>query len=396
MRHPWKSVTAAAALLLVAAAPAPAKGEWTPAWSASMWEATNARQEVAVDNATLSFAIRVGAEGDRIRLRLSNEYGEPLTIGAVSVRRPGGKAVPVSFGGQTSARAPAGATLVSDAAELQVGAFDLIEISVYLPGAVKLNTVHGAGGAKTRISAPGNFAGEPFVAVRTADTRPLLAGVEVLGKAPRPVIVAFGDSITDNPGCANDAVPICRWGDVLGRRLAQEGKPHVVVTQAISGNRVISRGAGPSAVERFERDVLDLPGVTHVVILEGVNDIGSSGQRRPDGTTAPTLSHEQLIEGYRTLIAGAHRRGIKAVGMTILPFEGAKYHTEAGEAMRMRVNDWIRTSGAFDAVIDMEKFVADPANPKRLDPALQRGDNLHPDGRGQTRIGEAIPLDIFE
>jgi lysophospholipase L1-like esterase len=149
-------------------------------------------------------------------------------------------------------------------------------------------------------------------------------------------------------------------------------------------------------VERFDRDVLTLPGVSHVVILEGVNDIGSSGRRRPDGTAAPTISYEQLIDGYQKLVASAHRRGIKAIGMTILPFEGANYHTDAGEAMRVRVNDWIRTSGTFDAVVDMEKFVADPANPKRLDPALQRGDNLHPDGRGQTRIGEAIPLDIFE
>src|SRR5690606_31178538 len=199
----------------------------------------------------------------------------------------------------------------------------------------------------------------------TSNHRPLLAGVDVLGKAARPVIVAFGDSITDNTGCAIDAVPICRWGDVLGRRLARAGKPHVVVTQAISGNRVISRGTGPSAVERFDRDVLTLPGVTHVVILEGVNDIGGSGRRRPGGTAAPTITYEQLIDGYRKLVASAHRRGIKAIGMTILPFEGANYHTAAGEAMRMRVNDWIQTSGAFDAVVDMEKVVADPANPKR-------------------------------
>lgn len=394
MRRPWKPIVVAGALLLVAAAPA--KGEWTPAWSASMWEAANEKQEVAIENATVRFAVRVGAEGGSIRLRLSNEYGEPLTLGAVSVRRPGGKAVPVRFGGRPSTHVPAGATMVSDAAELRVDAFDVIEVSVYLPGAVKLNTIHGASGDKTLISTPGDFTQIPFTAIRTSNHRPLLGGVDVLGKAARPVIVAFGDSITDNTGCAIDAVPICRWGDVLGRRLARAGKPHVVVTQAISGNRVISRGTGPSAVERFDRDVLTLPGVTHVVILEGVNDIGGSGRRRPDGMAAPTITYEQLIDGYRKLVASAHRRGIKAIGMTILPFEGANYHTAAGEAMRMRVNDWIRTSGAFDAVVDMEKAVADPANPKRLDPALQRGDNLHPDGRGQTRIGEAIPLDIFE
>jgi lysophospholipase L1-like esterase len=394
MPNLWRTPVAAAALLLVGAAPAHA--EWTPAWSASMWKAANAKQEVAVENATVSFAVRVGADGDKIRLRLSNEYGQPMRIGAASVRLAGGKAVPVSFRHKTSAGVAAHTVLVSDAVGLRVKAFDVIEISLYLPDAVRLNTVHSASGAKTSISAAGDHTKSSFTAVRTSDNRPLLAGVDVFGKASRPVVVAFGDSITDNVGCAIDAVPICRWGDVLGRRLAQAGKPQVVVTQAISGNRVISMGSGPSAVDRFDRDMLALPGVTHVVILEGINDIGGSGRRRPNGTTEPTISYEQLIDGYRKLVERAHQRGIKAIGLTILPFQGAGYYTEAGEAMRMRVNDWIRTSGTFDAVFDMEKVVADPSNPKRLDPALQRGDNLHPNGLGETRMGEAIPLSLFE
>jgi lysophospholipase L1-like esterase len=116
---------------------------------------------------------------------------------------------------------------------------------------------------------------------------------------------------------------------------------------------------------------------------------------RPDGTKAPTITAEQLIEGYRSLVTRARQRGIKVMALTILPFEGAGYYTEAGEAMRVRVNEWIRTSGTFDAVFDMEKVMADPANPRRLNPALQRGDNLHPEARGETRMGEAIPLDWF-
>lgn len=394
MLHLWKPVAATTALLLIGAAPP--STQWTPAWSASMWKAGNAKEEVAIQNATVSFAVRVGAGGDKIRLRLSNEYGQALRIGAASARLQGGKTTPVTFDRQASTRAPANAVIVSDAVGLQVKPFDVIEISLYLPDSVRLNTVHSAPGAKTLISAAGDHTGSPFTAVRTSGNRPLLAEVEVLSKAPRPVVVAFGDSITDNAGCANDAVPICRWGDVLGRRLAQAGKPQVVVTEAIAGNRVISFGRGPSAVDRFDRDVLALPGVTHVVILEGINDIGGSGRPRPDGTTAPTITYEQLVNGYRKLIARAHQRGIKAIGLTILPFQGAGYYTEAGEAMRMRVNDWIRTSGAFDAVVDMEKVVADPANPKRLDPALQRGDNLHPNGDGETKMGDAIPLSLFE
>lgn len=387
------SSIAAAAIFLIGAAP---QGrQWTPSWTASMWKAPDARQEIAVDNATISFSVRVGAGGDRVRLRLSNEYGPDLRIGAASVRLPNGKTVPVTFGGKRSVRIAAAGIISSDAAKLKVDPFDVIEISLYLPDSVRLNTVHGAAGARTQISGPGDFTKAPFTGLRKVDNRPLLAGVDVLGKEQRPVIVAYGDSITDNTGCALDAVPECRWGDVLGRRLTQAGKPHVVVTQAISGNRVISVGSGPSAVDRFERDVLSLPGVTHVLLLEGINDIGGSGRKRPDGTAAPTITAEDLIDGYRRIIASARARGIKVMGLTVLPFEGAGYYTEAGEAMRVRVNEWMRTSGEFDAVFDMEKVMADPANPKRLNPALQRGDNLHPDGRGETRMGEAIPLEWF-
>ncbi|NML07803.1 SGNH/GDSL hydrolase family protein [Sphingomonas sp. G-3-2-10] len=393
MRWIGKAALVAAALLL-AGATSPEK--WTPAWTASMWKAGTERQEVPVANATLRFSIRVGADGDRIRLRLSNEYGQALQIGAASVRVAGGKAVAVTFGRKEAAEIPARTVITTDPARLKLRQFDVVEVSLYLPGSIRLNTVHGAGGDKTLLSVPGNYtAATSFGVAARYDHRPLLAGVEVLGGKPRPVIVAFGDSITDNTGCAMDAVPLCRWGDVLARRLAAAGRPHVVVTQAISGNRVLSQGTGPSAVERFDRDVLSLPGVTHVVLLEGINDIGGSGRVRGDGSVAPTITAEQLIEGYRQLIARARARGIKVMGLTILPYQGAGYYSEAGEAMRVRVNEWMRTSGEFDAVFDLEKVVADPANPQRLDPSLHRGDFLHPDARGETKMGEAIPLEWF-
>lgn len=392
MRWGRNILVAGSALLLGAAAPA--AQHWTPAWTASMWQATG-NQRVTVENATISFTVRVATGGDRLRLRLSNEYGEALRVGAASVRIAGGKAVRVTFDRSGTTTIAKQTVIASDAAKLAVKPFDLVEVSLYLPEAATLNTVHGAGGAKTLISPPGDHTRASFTPIKRVDNRPLLAAVEVLGKAPKPVVVAFGDSITDNTGCANDAVPICRWGDVLARRLAAAGRPHVVVTQAISGNRVLSRGSGPPAVERFDRDVLQLPGVTHVILLEGVNDIGSSGRVPPNGAPLPTITAEQLIEGYQKLIAAARARNIKVMALTILPFEGAGYHTPAGEAMRERVNDWMRTSGAFDAVFDMDKVMADPANPKRLNPALHRGDHLHPDGRGETVMGEAIPLEWF-
>ncbi|HWV59726.1 MAG TPA: SGNH/GDSL hydrolase family protein [Sphingopyxis sp.] len=395
MRKFWKTLAAPTMALLLAGAAAP-DGTWTPAWTASMWQSGNPRQEVAVDNATISFAVRVGADGKALRIRLSNEFGAAFRIGAASIRLRDGQTVPVTFGGKAATEVSANTSIVSDPVRLTVKSFDVVDVSLYLPGSVRFNTVHAAGGAKTQISAPGDHSRAPFVAARRTDNRPLLASVDVLGDATRPVVVAFGDSITDNPGCAIDATPICRWSDVLGRRLAKAGKPHVVVTQAISGNRVISRGTGPSAVERFDRDVLALPGVTHVVLLEGINDIGGSGRARPDGTSTPTITDAELIAGYRDLVSRAHQRGIKVIAMTILPFEGAGYHSATGEAMRTRINAWIRSSGTFDAVVDMEKVVADPANPRRLAPALHRGDFLHPNGEGEFAMGEAIPLDLFD
>jgi lysophospholipase L1-like esterase len=391
-RH-GRIIAAAAALLLVGAAPRP--GRWTPAWTASMWQATDAKQAVAVENATISFAVRVGLGGDKVRLRLSNEYGPALQVAAASVRIAGGRTIPVTFGGRTTATLGAGAITITDPAPLTVKPFDIVQVSLYLPGSVRLDTVHGAPGARTLISPPGDHSAAPFEPARTAPNRPLLAGIDVSAASAHPVVVAFGDSITDNGGCANDAMPICRWSDALARRLAQAGKPQVVVTQAISGNRVISAGTGPSALERLDRDVLALPGVTHIVLLEGINDIGNSGRVRPDGSAFPRISYEQLIAGYREIVARVHKKGIKVMALTVLPFQGAGYYSDAAEAMRVRVNDWMRTSRTFDAVLDMEKVVADPANPKQLDPALHGGDHLHPNGQGETRMGEAIPLDWF-
>lgn len=388
----FRTVVAAAALV-VAALPAQAQ-HWTPAWTASMWQAGDGG--VAVENATIRSAVRVGAGGKSIRLRLANDYGPAFEIGAATVRLRGGQTVRVSFDGRGSVVVPEGAPLISDPIALPVKAFDVVEVSLYLPKAVRLATVHDSAGQPTVISAPGDHSATDFAPAATSRLRPLIAAIDAETPRQRPVVVAYGDSITDNVGCALDAVPICRWGDVLGRRLAAAGKPHVVVTQAISGNRVLATGAGPSALARFDRDVLAMPGVSHVVLLEGINDIGNSGRER-NGVRNPVVTAEALIQGYRQLVRRAHDHGIKVIAMTILPYEGAGYATPEGEAVRVAVNQWIRTSKTFDAVIDMEKTVADPANPKRLARHIQgeKGDNLHPNGAGETAMGEAIPLELF-
>jgi lysophospholipase L1-like esterase len=388
----WSGSWMVAALVLLA--PPAAAQSWTRAWTASMWPAADDQAPV-LENVTIRSAIRVGAGGKQLRLRLANDYGVTIALGGASVRlRGANQALPVTFDGMTAPKLHAGAPLVSDPIALPVKAFDIIEVSLYLPMRTVTATVHEAAGEPTRISPPGDHLMADFTPASTSRFRPLIAGIDVQTARPRPVIVAYGDSITDVGSCPHDAVPICRWGDVLARRLHAAGKPHVVVNQAISGNRVISGGTSPSALARYDRDVLAMPGVTHVVLLEGVNDAGNSGLER-NGTVRPVITAEELIAGYRQLITRAHERGIKVIGMTITQFEGAFYYSPEREAIRVKANEWIRNSGMFDAVIDIEKVVADPANPKKLAANLQGGDNLHPDGRGETAMGEAIPLGLF-
>jgi lysophospholipase L1-like esterase len=315
-----------------------------------------------------------------------------VRIGRAFVRF-GGKRVAVTFGGATAAVIAAGAPLVSDSVPLPVTAFGIVEVSLYLPDKVALTTLHDDNANPTTISR----GDDPDAAIDppgAMGNRPLLAGIDVLSTRPRPVVIAVGDSITDNPSCANDSAILCRWPDVLARRMAKAGMPHVVVSQAISGNRLIAPRWGPSALARFDRDVLAVPGVTHVVLLEGINDIGSSGAIR-DGVRQPVIALADLLQGYRQIAARAHAHGIKVIAMTILPFEGAFYYAPEREAMRVAANAWIRTSGVFDAVIDMERVMAEPGHPTRLGAAWQTGDHLHPDTRGHTRMGEAIDLRLF-
>ncbi|MCJ8156434.1 SGNH/GDSL hydrolase family protein [Sphingomonas sp. LaA6.9] len=379
----------AGAILLATAPSVYAAGQgWTRAWTSSLWQG-NERQVIEVDNQTLRFQIRVNGGGSAIRLWLGNDFGRmPVRIGRVTAKSASGRVVPVTFSGQSSTRIAIGAPVVSDPVTLAVKPFELVEIAVHLPEPTTLVGVHVDRANMLHISARGDFtSGEGWAEAGTNELRPLVAGIDVLGTRQRPVVVAFGDSITDATSCSNTAPEPCRWSEVLARRLAAAGKPHVVVNQGIGGNKIITPVAGPNALARFDRDVLSIPNVSHVVLLEGINDIGTSGDTR--------ITAEELIEGYRQLVLRAHAHGIKVIGMTVMPFEGAGYYRPGRDAMREKLNAWIRTPGMVDAVVDMEKVMADPANPRRLRADLQVGDNLHPNDKGQRAMGEAIPLSLF-
>lgn len=384
-----RPIAVLAAVLALALAPsAAAKEHWTRAWTSSLWQG-NERQVISVENQTLRSEIRVGAGGEAVRVWLANDFGRmPVRIAAVTLRTADDRIVPVRFAGQASARVAIGAPLVSDAVPVAVKPFELVQVSIHLAAPTTLVGVHVDRANMLQISPPGDFTRtSDWSAAATNELRPLLAGIDVLDRRARPVIVAFGDSITDATNCPNGDPEPCRWSEILGRRLHAAGKPHVVVNQGIGGNKILTPVAGPNALARLDRDVLAIPGVTHLLLLEGINDIGTAGDTG--------ISAEELIEGYRQLTLRAQGRGIKVIAMTVMPFEGAGYYRPERELLRERLNAWIRTAGLFDGVVDMEKAMADPANPKRLRTDLQVGDNLHPNAAGQRAMGAAIPLSLF-
>lgn len=390
-----------AALVQAGATSASAAPAWRTSWAAPPAPPMAAVPGVAANRVmpplrdqTLVQVVRLSGGGGRLRLRLSNEYGPaPLAIGrARAVRlddqgRPVGPGVEVTFGGSRSAVVPPHAPLLSDPAALSVPAAGRLQVSLHLPGDAGPCTCHAVGLETARISPPGDWTDRPFAPVATTEMRAYLTGVEVEAPERAAGIVTLGDSITDGfkatPGADR------RWPDRLAERLRAAGRHAYVANSGLSGNRVLSDGQllifGESALTRFDRDVLALPGVTHLVVLEGVNDMGAR----------PTPSAEAMIAGYRQIVARAHAHGVKVAFGTVLPYRGAAYFREEGEAVRAAVNAWIRTNREADGVVDFDKAVRDPKEPTRMRADLQSGDWLHPNDAGYRAMGDAVPLALF-
>jgi len=396
------------ALTLCASQAEAGGARWIGSWAASpappMAPPPNnpARGTPTFNDQTIVQVVRLTAGGQRLRLRFSNEYGaQPLAIGAVRVGLvdaagglvPGSDR-PVTFAGQRTATLPPGAPLLTDPIALPTGALARLRVSLYLPSDTHGCTCHMLGVERVQVSPPGDWTEKPVPGpaadAPVGEYRAFLSGVEIETNGPlAPVIVPFGDSITDGARATTGANH--RWPDRLAERLvaAGKGRPVAVVNTGISGNRVLSDGIipifGQSALSRFDRDVLSIPGATHVVILEGVNDLGGK----------PSPSAEDLIAGYRQLIQRAHAHGLKIIGATILPYGGAAYYTAAADVERGKINAWIRTGHEFDAVIDLDAAVRDPAKPERMKAALQSGDWLHPNDAGYRVMGDAVDLTLF-
>lgn len=385
------------------------QGGWTGIWGASplpptLVAAGFATVSPSFDNQTLRQVVRVNGGGSEIRIRLSNEYGsKPLEIGEVHVALsagPGGAIVPgsdhmVTFSGAKGAVIPAESPMLSDPIAMDVKPLTSLAVSIYLPADTGPCTCHQLAVQTGFLSDRGDYAGAAaFPAKSTFVYRAFLTGVEA--RAPARTIVAFGDSITDGAVSTPDGNH--RWPDRLAERLqaAAPGK-WGVVNQGISGNQLLADGAGQSGLARFDRDVLSVSGVSHVIVLLGVNDLGIGyGPPRQGARPNPNPpSFETMQAAYRQLIARAHAKGVKIYGATITPYEGASYWSPAGEAIRERINDWIRTSKEWDGVVDFASAWSDPAKPTAIKEGMGAPDHLHGSDAGYAAMGDVVPLDFF-
>lgn len=395
-------------LLLATGGPAAAAPAWVGSWGASPLPPRQASGPFpatpSFSNQTIREVVRLSLGGRQVRLHLTNEYGQkPLKIGAVTVASAddSGKIIAgtlhtVTFGGNRAAIIPAGAPLLSDPVNLDVSDLDSISISIYLPGETGQCTCHPVGLETAYVSGHGNFTGRDFKPASTLDDRAFLSEVDVLADGPARALVAFGDSITDGYGSTPDANR--RWPDLLARRLAARGDEWGVVNAGISGNQVLRAGAGESALARFDRDVLSVPGAAAVIVFEGINDIGfrlghSTLLKPLPGDVKLTAAG--LIGGLKQLISRAHSKGLKVYVATITPYRGATYYSDKGEGVRRKVNEWIRKSGDPDAVLDFDAVWRDPAHPARIVESLQAGDHLHGNDAGYRALADSIDLKLF-
>jgi lysophospholipase L1-like esterase len=346
--------------------------------------------------------VRTSVSGRRVRVRLSNEFGkEPLVIGAahIAIRSKGGAIVPASdraltFSGQPSITIPPGAEVISDPADLDVLELADLAISVYVPDKADMSTQHITGLHPIYVAGPGDFTGKAEITdVSKQEAWYWLAGVDVTASKDAGAVVTFGDSITDGARSTVDGNDT--WPSELARQLLAGHGHHAelaVLNAGISGNRILHDVIGDNALRRFDIDVLAQPGVKYMIVLLGINDIGFSNT--PLGPNQ-AVSADEIIAGLRQIIERAHVHGIAVFGGTLTPFEGAMYYSPDSETKREAVNNWIRTGGAFDGVVDFEAAVRDPAHPTKVLPAYDSGDHLHPSDAGYKAMGDAVGLALF-
>jgi lysophospholipase L1-like esterase len=375
---------------------------WVGTWTAAPAPA----EGVAFSNHTLRMIPRVSIGGSRLRVRISNAHGSrPLAIGSayVGLRSSGPAIVPgsnrrLTFGGDRSATIAAGALVVSDPVELPFAPLADLAVSVHLPQ--DLPTSFGITGRYARqtnyISPPGDFSGEDVMPVgRLTDDWYFVCGVDVVAPRETGAVVALGDSLTDANISTHDGHH--SWPSQLARRLAarQSGRPLAVMNQGLGGNRILHDIRGDSGLRRFDRDVVAQPGVTHVIIMLGTNDLRNRWAKPEEEVSAA-----QMIAGLKQFAVRGHARGIRVIAATLTPFENETFLPGAWnpkrEKIRQEVNDWLRKTDAFDAVVDFDRALRDPDHLTSMLPIYDCGDHLHPSDAGYRAMGDAVELSLFD
>jgi lysophospholipase L1-like esterase len=350
---------------------------------------------------TLREIVHVSIGGPQLRVVFTNEFGtDPLTIGAARAGvSEGGSGVnqvssaDLTFGGRPQVTIPPGALVVSDPVSIGLPAGSDLAISFFLPAQTIHQLSQHGGADQTSYTSPGNVVGAKTLdAPGEIRSWPFIKAVDVKAPAQSAAVVAFGDSITDGAYAANNQN--ARWPDELARRLLADKRTAGigVLNEGIGGNRILHDNTGPSALARFDRDVIAQAGVKYIIILEAINDIGHAYD---PNRTYDVVSAEDLIAGYEQMTERAHMHGIKVYIATLTPYIGAKYASPAGEQVRTTLNNWIRTTNKIDGFIDFDKATQDPAHPDTFLPAYDHSDHLHPSDPGYKAMGDAIDLKLF-
>ena len=375
---------------------------WVSSWATAPYALANATTTFGAQDETFRETVHTTLAGPLARVEFTNEFGtEPLTLGAVHLALAAGggdialtSANALTFNGNPSITIPPGAIVVSDPAAIAIPAGGDVEVSIFVPAQAVSTVTYHSSAYTTSYRAPGNVVGQKSLTGATHFTSwYFLKALDVKTTGDTSAVVAFGDSITDGAYATVDGH--ATWPDGLAARLRGNKKTRnlAVLNEGIGGNRVLHDNTGASALKRFNSDVLALPGVQYLVILEGINDIGHAADpvKPYDIVTA-----EDIIQGIAQMAERAHEHNIKVYGATLTPYVGAKYASPAGEAMRKAVNAWVRTSKVLDGFIDFDKATQDPANPDVFKAAYDHGDHLHPGDVGYKAMADSIDLKLFE
>jgi lysophospholipase L1-like esterase len=398
------------ATLVFVCALAHAQTKWVGSWATSqqLVEPHNSIPADDLKDVTLRQIVHLTIGGPELRVRLSNRYGSvPLHFTSVHIAHPiapdASKIDPASdrqltFSGHSDVTVPEGADYLSDPVAYATKPLSDLAITVYIDQLPQDQTGH-PGSRATSYLVHGNQVTAPeLVEAKKIEHWYFIAGIDLITSTKALSVVVVGDSITDGHGATTNGND--RWPDILAKRLQASSATQsiAVLNHGIGGNRLLVNGLGPNALARFDHDVLAQPGVSYLLVLEGINDIGMLSRTAEVSQAEHDLHAKQIIGAYEQMIARAHAHGIKVIGCTILPFVGSGFYHPGPitEAERQAVNAWIRSPGHFDEVVDFDRVTRDPEHPDRLLPVFDSGDHLHPSPAGYAAMANAVPLSLFQ